>query len=133
MPHNVMFSIVREDPSVELAIINKFIGNQSCNILTIASGGCTLFSLMGCTNVKYIDAIDINSDQLYLCALKLGIIKFFKNATDVLNFFEGVYNKNLCEDILIHLKSLGYISVNTFNFWMDNIDALSFGVNKIGK
>lgn len=133
MPHNIMFSIVREDPSIELAIINKYIGNKPCNILTIASGGCTMFTLLSCTNINNIDAVDINCDQLYLCALKLGIIRFFNNSDDVLNFFEGMYSKNICEEILSRVYTLKYISHNTYNFWMSNINDVSYGINKIGK
>lgn len=69
----ILFSQVREDPQVDLKIIDT-IANPKIKILMIASGGCTLGVLAGHPRISEIDAVDANPTQINLCKLKLFLL-----------------------------------------------------------
>lgn len=71
----VLFSQVREDPHLDLKIINS-IAKSKLNVLMIGSGGCTLAGLAyHSSKIESIDVIDSNSAQIDLCKLKLFLSK----------------------------------------------------------
>lgn len=69
----LLFSQVREDPQVDLKIINAT-GNPKIKVLMIASGGCTLGVLSAHPRISEIDAVDANPAQIDLCKLKLFLL-----------------------------------------------------------
>jgi len=64
----LQFAVVREDPGVELDVVDA---SDAQRILMIASGGCTLLSLLASSSTLHIDAVDPNPSQLDLCRRKL--------------------------------------------------------------
>jgi len=68
----IYFAQVREDPQVELNVIN-----DNDKILMIASGGDTLLSILNEYNSVDIDLIDLNKNQLYLTEMKRIIWSHF--------------------------------------------------------
>lgn len=69
----IFFSQVREDPKVDLEIINS-LSNPKIRVLMIASGGCTLGVLAQHPGISAIDAVDANPAQIDLCRLKLFLL-----------------------------------------------------------
>ena len=69
----IFFSQVREDPQVDLNIIDT-ITNSKIKVAMIASGGCTLGVLAAHPRISAIDAIDANPAQIDLCTLKLSLL-----------------------------------------------------------
>jgi S-adenosylmethionine-diacylglycerol 3-amino-3-carboxypropyl transferase len=69
---DLAFSQVREDPIIELSLIKQLAEKQNhpLRILIIASGGCTVLSLLENPNIEVIDAVDSNRSQLHLVELR---------------------------------------------------------------
>lgn len=122
------FAQVREDPNVELFALEA-INKKDLDILCICSGGCTILSLFNNNNIKTIDAIDVNKEQLYLCELKKAICCYYNNITDILKFYQGEYSEKEYLKILISLN----LKEETKNYWLGNMKSICFGVNRDGK
>jgi|LNFM01.1.fsa_nt_gb S-adenosylmethionine-diacylglycerol 3-amino-3-carboxypropyl transferase len=61
----VSFAVVREDPELERAILERDLGGASGRAaLVVASGGCTALSLLGACDALSVTAFDINPAQL---------------------------------------------------------------------
>ncbi len=131
---NIAFSTVWEDPAIETFLIDKYMLNKpqdyDYNYLNIASGGCTIFTLMR-KNVS-IDAIDSNIEQLHLCEFKLCCMVYFNCSDKVFDFLEGnmfetQYNTHFTDILQFLTKDCRLYWQNT------NINKLYHGLNKIGK
>lgn len=61
MSPQVKFAVVREDPELELAVLDRY-GQRS--VLVVASGGCTLLSLAARRPELSLAAFDLNPAQL---------------------------------------------------------------------
>jgi len=123
---DIYFSQVREDPNVELAIINKLFKNQHINILMILSGGCSLFSLLNNNNYN-ITCVDQNQSQLYLVYLKIAIFKYYLNdIQQILRIFQEQNNFDI--SLIKHL-----LSPECYNYWINNIKYIHIGLNQSGK
>jgi S-adenosylmethionine:diacylglycerol 3-amino-3-carboxypropyl transferase len=122
----MLFAQVREDPLVELSVVNKLESNSK--VLCVTSGGCTVMSIL-CDKIHQLDAIDMNNSQNYLCELKVGVCKYFNNLQDILNFYQGemTVTKNL-----VILNQIN-ISENCRKYWLDNINNVCSGINRTGK
>jgi len=73
----VMFAQVREDPSIEINLLNK-LNKSDPRILLICSGGDTILSLFS-NSIAYdmtIDAVDINLNQIMYTKLKIALYKY---------------------------------------------------------
>jgi S-adenosylmethionine-diacylglycerol 3-amino-3-carboxypropyl transferase len=72
MPPNsrVQFAIVREDPSVELALLPQMRDGAQPRALITASGGCTALALLAERPDVSVTALDLNSAQLELVSAK---------------------------------------------------------------
>lgn len=127
MAQNIMFSQTREDPTVELFVIDK-LNKNNLDLFTIASGGCTLFSMIS-DKIKNIDVVDISIEQLYLCQLKLSVLLYFKDPEQIVKFFQGELDKKEFDNLLEKMD------VNDLckKFWNDNKDSLYYGINRCGK
>lgn len=125
----ILFSQVREDPSVELNAI-KLLNKNNLNVFIIASGGCTLLTLASlyANHINKVDALDINVEQIYLTQLKMAL--FYNLDKDkYLEFIEGRLDKY---EIMQIFESLP-LSNRCRKYWSENKDQLSYGINNIGK
>jgi S-adenosylmethionine-diacylglycerol 3-amino-3-carboxypropyl transferase len=121
----ISFAQVREDPMIELSIIDQINGN--INALIIGSGGCTLMSILS-DKIDHIDVIDLNMAQLYLIELKLAL--FCNNLID-----DRTINKILTSDhneIDIYNNIRSKLSTPCCNFWDDHIALYLTGLNRNG-
>lgn len=67
----IAFSQVREDPRIELRVIQELAKRQqSLRVLLVASGGCTALSLLSHPAIAKIEAVDLNPAQLHLVELR---------------------------------------------------------------
>lgn len=92
--NSIQFAVVREDPQIEMDIIEKF-GLSSATL--IGSGGCTAFSLKALNPDIKISLIEPNPSQIKLIKEKIQLLK----NSEKKELFEkfGVGNSN--EDSLI--------------------------------
>lgn len=67
----IQFAVVREDPLVEAAVIEKF---NIKNVLMICSGGCSVLSLKSWFSDLNITALDLNQSQIDLTRDKLNFL-----------------------------------------------------------
>ena len=126
----ILFSQVREDPTIELYVINNYLNNKDISGLFIGSGGCTILSVIS-DRIKNIDVVDNNMCQLFLIQLKITIIKYLKNKNKILNFFEGDMNKTEYDNILKDVSN--NLSKNCLEYWLNNKDFIYNGINQSGK
>ena len=67
----IAFSQVREDPRIELRVIQELAKRQQpLRVLLVASGGCTALSLLSHPAISKIEAVDLNPAQLHLIELR---------------------------------------------------------------
>ncbi|AYV78564.1 MAG: protein of unknown function DUF3419 [Edafosvirus sp.] len=127
---NILFSQVREDPQIELHAIKELNTSDKLKILMITSGGCTVMSLLS-QNIEQIDAIDMNQQQNYLCALKITALMLIESNDLLLKFFEGKLCYKFYDDFLINAKN--YLSLECYQFWLCNTNFIYNGINQSGK
>ncbi|MBD2461089.1 DUF3419 family protein [Oscillatoria sp. FACHB-1407] len=68
----IAFSQVREDPRVELSLVDYLAERQNhpLRVLLVASGGCTALSLLVSPAIAQVEAVDLNPAQLHLVELR---------------------------------------------------------------
>lgn len=69
----IAFAQVREDASLDLALLEQMPGRKLRGIM-IASGGCTAAALAASDRFSELHLVDINPAQLALCRLKLHLL-----------------------------------------------------------
>ena len=75
-------------------------------------------------NVEFIDSIDINIEQNYLCQLKLAVCKYYRDIDKILKYYQGTEDNIIDElDLTNECKK----------FWKNNNDKIRFGINRYGK
>lgn len=67
------FAQVREDPLVDLALVEKL--GRNLSVVMVASGGCTACALAASGRVERLHLVDINLAQLALTRLKLSLLQ----------------------------------------------------------
>jgi S-adenosylmethionine-diacylglycerol 3-amino-3-carboxypropyl transferase len=71
----VIFGQVREDAAVEMAALQEAVrGVNAPVVFSIASGGCTAFSLLAAVPQTRLFAVDVNLAQIHLLRLKQAIL-----------------------------------------------------------
>lgn len=70
----VAFAQVREDPLLDLAILDR-IGGRRLRAMMIASGGCTAAFLAATARVSHLHLVDMNPAQIALSRIKLQLIE----------------------------------------------------------
>src|SRR5690606_12462694 len=103
--------------------------NNKINALIVGSGGCTLFSILN-DNIERIDVIDNNIEQIFLIELKLEVICYLKEKDKILDFFAGLFDKNLFDEIFDNIKPK--LSLKCCNYWEKNKDCIYKGINQNG-
>jgi S-adenosylmethionine-diacylglycerol 3-amino-3-carboxypropyl transferase len=71
----VAFAQVREDPRVDLAVLDLLGDRRDLSGIMIASGGCTAAALVAAKRFGRLDLVDINPAQLALARLKLHLLE----------------------------------------------------------
>lgn len=72
MASDLLFSQVREDPLLDLQVVDRVAARRGApaRVLLVASGGCTAVSMLAADSVAEVHAIDANPAQLHLTALR---------------------------------------------------------------
>jgi S-adenosylmethionine-diacylglycerol 3-amino-3-carboxypropyl transferase len=68
----IAFAQVREDATLDQWVVSHF--NQGCDVLMVASGGCTAAALAAMPRVSRLHLIDANPAQIALSRLKLRLL-----------------------------------------------------------
>lgn len=69
----VAFAQVREDPLIDLSVVNQLVGDA--RVIMVASGGCTAALLAGAAKIAQLHLVDPNPAQLALSRLKLRLLQ----------------------------------------------------------
>jgi S-adenosylmethionine-diacylglycerol 3-amino-3-carboxypropyl transferase len=69
--NSIQFAVVREDPQIELEIIEK---SEAEKVLLVGSGGCTAFTLTGKLPKVNVTLFDTNPAQLELIRKKMELL-----------------------------------------------------------
>lgn len=132
MTHNIAFSQVREDPTIEIESINLFLAKfDKINAFVVCSGGCTVLTLLE-NKIEKLIACDKNPDQVMLAQLKLAFCLYTNDQKTeeksqlLVSFLEGKET-----DILDKCKT--YLSSSAYDFWTEQPDLLAQGVNRVGR
>jgi S-adenosylmethionine-diacylglycerol 3-amino-3-carboxypropyl transferase len=132
-PSDLGFSQVREDPTIELRIIKQLAQTQNhpLRLLLIASGGCTVLSLLTCSDVAQIDAVDLNPAQLHLVELRRQALLHLL-VEEQLELI-GAKSVTQAERVDLYNKIASKLPTSTQNYWDARIEQIAFGVNRVGK
>lgn len=132
-PSDISFSQVREDPTIELRVIKQLAQTQNhpLRILIIASGGCTVLSLLSCPNVAHIDAVDLNFAQLHLVELRRQALLHLplEQQLDLIGATKITQTKR----VNLYNQIASKLPTSTRNYWDTRIEQIAFGVNQVGK
>ena len=130
--HNIMFSQVREDPSIEIHALQSIpISNDRKYVLLVGSGGCTLLSLLAFySHPLLIDIVDSNLDQLLLIELKKAICKYLNSYQKIIQFLQGELSVNEYDNIINTI--LPSLSPNCQKYWCTKMDLIYSGINQCG-
>ena len=90
---NIAFSQVREDPEIDLFILNS-VQKKEKNVLMIGSGGCSVLSILLSPDLNRVDVIDSNINQIELIKLKIEALKQL-STMDYIYFVESDINFNI--------------------------------------
>jgi S-adenosylmethionine-diacylglycerol 3-amino-3-carboxypropyl transferase len=130
---DISFSQVREDPTIELRVIQQLAQTQNhpLRILIIASGGCTVLSLLSEANIQQIDAVDLNPAQLHLVELRRQALLHLqvKEQLDLI----GATKITQAERVKLYNQIAPNLAIFTRNYWDARIEQIAFGVNQVGK
>lgn len=138
-PSDIAFSQVREDPNIELRVIDRLAASQPhpLRVLVVASGGCTALSLLSSPAIAQIDVVDANLAQLHLVELRwqalwqlsledqwhlLGIDRF------------PIEERAESSDRLAQYAQLrSHLPKATRLYWDHRSEQIAFGVNQVGR
>lgn len=133
-PSELAFSQVREDPEIELKIVEKLAEKQGLGlrVLLVASGGCTALSLLANPHVAKVEAVDVNPAQLHLIELRRQALLHFSVKQQLeligadLTTFESARLK-LYQELSQKLPEI------TRKYWNERQEQIAFGVNRVGR
>ncbi|MDX2217187.1 MAG: DUF3419 family protein [Oculatellaceae cyanobacterium bins.114] len=137
----IAFAQVREDPRVELSLIDYLAERQNrpLRVLLVASGGCTALSLLVSPAIAQIDAVDLNPAQLHLVELRRQALVHLSLA-DQLHLI-GAYPFPEDESQLapahhrqeLYNKLRPWLPEPTQAFWDARSEQIAFGMNRVGR
>eukprot|EP01126_Amoeba_proteus_P063757 TRINITY_DN8820_c0_g1_i3.p1 TRINITY_DN8820_c0_g1~~TRINITY_DN8820_c0_g1_i3.p1 ORF type:complete len:309 (-),score=36.52 TRINITY_DN8820_c0_g1_i3:317-1243(-) len=140
--HDIYFSQVREDPKIDVQVTRKLFekDKRPIDVLMIASGGCSLLSLVLESHVNSVDVFDVNPSQLYLVELRMVAIKVL-NREEYMDFIglrrppsgklSEYRNHNRVNTYCIRLRQ--YLGTTARQFWDGQVDSIAFGINRCGR
>lgn len=138
-PSDITFSQVREDPAIELQVIQRLHKSQGrpLRVFMVASGGCTALSLLGNPAIAHIDAVDANLAQLHLVELRRQTVatlplqeQFHLLGVEQLPITDEV---TLPDRLMLYDNVRSHLSEAARLYWDTHIDQLAFGVNQVGR
>lgn len=124
---SILFSQVREDPSVELYCLEKIEDDKLC-VLMIGSGGCTALSLLSTDKNVWLDIVDSNPVQNYLTMLKMALIKAIPDRDTYIKFIEGKLSDTKVAAILLQVD----LPTACKEYWVKNYEQIFQGINNVG-
>lgn len=119
----VFFSQVREDPLIELRVLED-LGRPEARVLLIASGGDTALSLLT-RPVGEVHALDPNPAQLHLVRFKAAASRLPPEDRDVV--------LGLAEGDRLGLYRALELPEEARAFWDARLEEVAFGVNRVGR
>lgn len=127
MKTDILFSQVREDPTIDLECVDITAKNMSRKINThiITSGGCTALNLLPSENIHTLTSFDGNIAQNKLLNLKIA----FLNSLNKQDYIDAISGKN---SIAFYNLVSNTLSLASREFWNNRQDDISFGINRIG-
>lgn len=138
-PSDIAFSQVREDPSIELRVIERLSASQRhpLRVLLVASGGCTALSLLSSPAIAQIDAVDANLAQLHLVELRRQALIQFSLQEQF--HLLGIAQLPITEEIeppdrlMLYTQLRSHLPESTRRYWDNHSEHLAFGVNQVGR
>lgn len=134
---NIAFSQVREDPEIDLFILNS-IQKKEKKVLMIGSGGCSILTMLLSPDLNRIDVIDANINQIELIKLKIEALRQL-STMNYITFVEsdrefklGEYVDSVCKiELFNRLKES---SKYDLSFWdtPEHQIQIKYGINQIG-
>ncbi len=125
-PTELFFSQVREDPLVDLAVVEGL--GRPARVLVVASGGCTVLGLLGHEAVAHVRAVDPNPAQLHLVALRLATALH-------LSLSEGEALLGLADGdrAALYDRLRPHLPPDTRAWWDARPDQVAWGLNRVGR
>ncbi|AFZ01243.1 DUF3419 family protein [Calothrix sp. PCC 6303] len=133
-PSDIAFSQVREDPTIEMRVIKQLAQTQNhpLRLLLIASGGCTVLSLLSISEVAEIAAVDLNPAQIHLVELRRQALLNLPIAAQ-LDLIGANKATSEAERIKLYKKIASKLPTSTRNYWDAREQQIAFGINRVGK
>ncbi|MFB2970736.1 DUF3419 family protein [Aerosakkonema sp. BLCC-F183] len=133
-PSEIAFSQVREDPTIELRVIEHLAAKQGhpLRVLLIASGGCTALSLLSSSAVAQVEAVDLNPAQLHLVELRRQALLYL-SLDNQLKLIGADLTATEDDRISIYAQLRSQLPETTRVFWDARIAQIGFGVNRVGR
>lgn len=129
----IAFSQVREDPRIELRVIQELAKRkQPLRVLLVASGGCTALSLLSHPAITKIEAVDLNPAQLHLVELRRQALLHL-SLDDQLRLIGADKSASDRDRLSIYASFSSNLPVSTKAFWDARPEQIEFGVNRVGR
>lgn len=134
----IAFSQVREDPRIELRVIQELAKHQRpLRILLVASGGCTALSLLTSPAITKVEAIDLNPAQLHLVELRRQALLHLPLDAQLRLIgvvqFDAEQAASDRDRLSIYANLRNYLPQPTQAFWDARQEQIAFGVNRVGR
>lgn len=128
------FSQVREDPRIELRVIQELAKRQQdpLRVMLVASGGCTALSLLSHPAIAKIEAIDLNPAQLHLVELRRQALLHL-SLEDQLRLIGADKSTSDRDRLSLYAKFSPNLPTSTKVFWDARLEQIGFGVNQVGR
>lgn len=139
LPSDIAFSQVREDPNIELQVIDRLAASQPdpLRVLVVASGGCTALSLLSRPAIAQIDAVDANLAQLHLVELRRQALLHLslEDQWHLLGIDQfPIEERAEHGDRLTQYAQLrSRLPEATRLYWDQHSEQIAFGVNQVGR
>lgn len=130
----IAFSQVREDPAIELRIVQQLAEQQRhpLRVLLVASGGCTALSLLASPAVAQVEAVDLNPAQLHLVELRRYALLHL-SLNEQLCLIGADLTATEAERLRLYEQLRPIIPEATQAFWDARREQIAFGVNRVGR
>lgn len=130
----VAFSQVREDPAIELEVVERIAHarGRPVRVLLVASGGCTALSLLASPAVAQIVAVDASPAQLHLVELKRCALATLE-LRDQLDLLGAAPGPTPRARIAIYERLRPALPSATREHWDARAREVAFGVNRVGR
>ena len=138
-PSDIAFSQVREDPNIELQVIDHLATSQNhpLRVLLVASGGCTALSLLSRPAIAQIDAVDANLAQLHLVELRRQALLTLslEDQFQVLGIdrFPVAARAAPIDRLTRYANLRSGLPEATRLYWDHRPEQMAFGVNRVGR